>query len=232
MKENFLSPGKEKGINALSNQAAFKVFRGSATTRHAARSFPVCGSARRPRTSALAGSRTAAPSVRPSRAAGPRRARDPSEAPSSALRVPRPEGRTDAPSAPAKRSPPRSSAPRAGTATHRHGPTCRCPPPGPALLPSMSPLCSAPPRPGDWRGAAGRPGPLVAADAQTRLSGPPALPAARRRPPTAPPGSSGPPAGHVRPRFAPPFPPDWSPPRPRPFQYGGAQQHGELRGLR
>lgn len=47
----------------------------------------------------------------------------------------------------------------------------------------------------------------MAADAQTRLSGPPALPAARRRPPTAPPGSSGPPAGHVRPRFAPPFPP-------------------------
>lgn len=175
MKENFLSPGKEKGINALSNQAAFKVFGGSATTRHAARSFPVCGSARRPRTSALAGSRTAAPSVRPSRAAGPRRARDPSEAPSSALRVPRPEGRTDAPSAPAKRSPPAApltapGRPLTGTAPHvaARRPALRC-----------SPQCH--------RSAALRPGPAIGGgrrDARARSWPPTRRPASRGRPPS------------------------------------------------
>lgn len=106
----------------------------------------------------------------------------------------------------------------------------------PAARPCAAPLnvtapqrC-APPRPRDWRWAAGRAGQLVAAD--------PPLGAARpSRSSTATSGRAvrqlrTPQAGPARPRFAPPFPCDWPPPRPRPFQYGGAQQRGELRGLR
>uniref|UniRef100_A0A8C9EL42 Protein MIX23 n=1 Tax=Pavo cristatus TaxID=9049 RepID=A0A8C9EL42_PAVCR len=167
MRENFFSLGERKRDQCPPESRSSEDQQQRGTP---ARSFPVCGSARRPRTSALAGTRTAAPSVRLSHAAGPRRARDPSEAPSSALRVPRPEGRTDTRSALAKRSHPRSSAPRARTATHRRGPTCRCPLPGPARLPSMSPLRSAPPRPRDWRGAAGRAGPPLRAARPPRSS--------------------------------------------------------------
>lgn len=185
--------------------------------REPARSSPVCGSARRPRTSALAGTRTARPGplggaehrvTRP-----PARREDghplgPGEAqPSPQLRSPRRDGHSPARphmSLPAARP---CTAPLNVTASQRSAPAPRLEAGGGTLRP-----------------ARGRP---------TRPSGPAALPAARRRPPAAPPASSGPPkAGPALPHFAPPFPCDWPPPRPRPFQYGGAQQRGELRGLR
>lgn len=152
----------------------------------------------------------------PRRSQGPARpGRDPSEAPSTALRVPRPEGRTDTRPALAKRSRPLSSAPRAGTATHRRGPTCRCPPPGPARLPSMSLLRSAPPRPRDWRRAAGRSGPL-AAD----------RPAPRGRPPF--PQLDG----DLRPRRPPaPDPPKQGPPCPASPRLSRAIGHRRALGL-